>query len=104
MNYRRMMLVVASLTASAVAWAQENIDGKSTYEVFQCGLCHGDDARTPKKAGAPNIAGLDSRYVADKTGQMVENIAHKDVLGTCGEQPTKAQIQAIAEWVSRQPK
>ena len=103
MNKRNMTLSAALLAVSCAAWAQDRIDGKHAYDGYQCGQCHGEDARTPQRAGVPKLAGLDSRYVADKTRQMVEKMAHKDVLGTCGEQPNKAQIQAIAEWVSRQP-
>lgn len=96
-------LCVALLAASGAAWAQDRMDGKNVYETFQCGQCHGADARSPKQAGAPKLAGLDSRYVVDKTRQMVEKRAHKDVIGSCGELPSGAQIQAIAEWVSRLP-
>lgn len=96
-------LSAALLAASGAAWAQDKIDGRNTYETFQCGQCHGTDARTPLRAGAPKLAGLDSRYVVDKTRQMVGKRAHKDVIGSCGELPSRAQIQAIAEWVSRLP-
>lgn len=103
MNKRNRTLSAALLAVSCAAWAQDKMDGKNAYETYQCGQCHGADARTPQRAGAPKLAGLDSRYVADKTRQLVEKMAHKDVVGTCGEVPSKAQIQAIAEWVSRQP-
>lgn len=103
MKTLNMTMCAALLAVSGAAGAQDKMDGKNAYETYQCGQCHGADARTPQRAGAPKLAGLDSRYVADKTRQMVEKMAHKDVVGTCGEVPSKAQIQAIAEWVSRQP-
>jgi len=103
MKMQNMTMCAALLAVSCAAWAQDKVDGKQTYETFQCGQCHGADARTPQRANTPKLAGLDSRYVADKTRQMVEKMAHKDVVGTCGEMPTKAQIQAIADWVSRLP-
>ena len=103
----RVLLVGCALSQFVMAapWAQDKVDGKSAYGLFQCGHCHGDDARTPNNAGTPKIAGLDSRHVADKTSMMLDKMAHQDALGsTCGEQPTRAEIQAIAEWVSRQAK
>lgn len=103
MGKLNMGLCAALLAATGCAWAQDKVDGRNVYEAFQCGQCHGTDARTPQHAGAPKLAGLDSRYVENKTRLMVEKMAHKDVVGTCGEAPTKAQIQAIAEWVSRLP-
>lgn len=103
MKTLNVTMCAALLAVSGAAWAQDKVDGKQVYETFQCGQCHGADARTPQRANTPRLAGLDSRYVADKTRQMVEKMAHKDVVGTCGEMPTKAQIQAIADWVSRLP-
>lgn len=103
MKTLNMTMCAALLAVSGAAGAQDKTDGRGAYHAFQCGLCHGADARTPQRAGAPKLAGLDSRYVADQTRQMVEKTAHKDVVGTCGEVPSRAEIQAIAEWVSRQP-
>lgn len=91
--------------ASATTWAQDKVDGRGAYEMFNCGLCHGDDAKTPRKAGAPKIAGLNPSYIADKTAKMSEKQEHIEAVGgSCGEVPGQAQIQAIAEWVSRQAK
>ena len=98
----KLVCCAGMFAACNAAWAEDVVDGKSTYGLFNCALCHGDDAKSPQKAGTPKIAGLDRAYIADKTGGMVERLAHKDALGTCGEVPNKAQIQAIAEWVSRQ--
>lgn len=85
------------------ACAQEKMDGRIVFATFQCNHCHGDDARTPKMAGTPKIAGLDRKYLAEKTGQMSERLAHKDAIGSCAEIPTRQQIEAIADWVSRLP-
>ena len=93
----------AVLLTSTLATAQQHAEGGKVYAIFNCGHCHGEDARTPKKEGVPKIAGLDSRYVADKTGKLVESESHKGVIAGCAELPTKAQIQSIADWVSRQP-
>lgn len=93
----------AALMTSTLATAQQHTEGGKTYAIFNCGHCHGEDARTPKKEGVPKIAGLDSRYVAEKTGKLVESMSHKDAVAGCAELPTKTQIQAIADWVSRQP-
>lgn len=103
MNMLNATMCAALLATSGAAWAQDTMDGQGAYHAFQCGQCHGADARTPQRAGVPKLAGLDSLYVADKTRQMVEKMAHKDVVGTCGEVPSRAQIKAIAEWVSRLP-
>lgn len=103
MKTLNMTMGAALLAVSCAAWAQDRMDGKQAYEAFLCGQCHGADARTPQRDGAPKIAGLDSRQIVDKTRQMAEKMVHKDALGTCGEPPSKAQIQAIAEWVSRLP-
>ena len=92
----------AALLFGTLAHAQQHEEGGKAYAIFNCGHCHGEDARTPKKAGVPKIAGLDSRYVAEKTGKLVESESHKGVIAGCAELPTKAQIQTIAEWVSRQ--
>lgn len=100
----RLACCALGLAAPGMAAADNEMDGRSAFAIFQCSHCHGDDAKTPNKTNAPKIAGLDSRYVVEKTASMVEKMSHKDALGTCGEVPTKAQIQAIAEWVSRQPK
>lgn len=102
-RYQTACCAAAILVSSSV-WSDERVDGKSAYQSFNCAGCHGDDAKSPSKAGVPKIAGLDRVYLTDKTNQMVEKMAHKDVVGTCGEVPTKAQIGAIADWVSRQPK
>jgi cytochrome c553 len=93
----------AALMTSTLAAAQQHTEGGKTYAVFNCGQCHGEDARTPKKQGVPKIAGLDSRYIAEKTDKLIETMSHKDAIAGCAEPPTRAQIQAIAEWVSRQP-
>lgn len=83
--------------------AQQHAEGGKAYAVFNCGHCHGEDARSPKKDGVPKIAGMDSQYIAEKAGKLVASMSHKDAVAGCAELPTKAQIQAIAEWVSRQP-
>ena len=93
----------AALVASTLATAQQHAEGGKAYAIFNCGHCHGEDARTPKKQGVPRIAGLDSRYVAEKTGKLIETMSHKEAVAGCAELPTQAQIQTIAEWVSRQP-
>ena len=91
--------------ASATTWAQDKVDGRGAYEMFNCGLCHGDDAKPPKTAGAPKIAGLNPSYIAEKTAKMSEKQEHIEAVGgSCGEVPSQAQAQAIAEWVSRQAK
>ncbi len=92
-----------ALLFGTFAQAQQHEEGGKAYAVFNCGHCHGEDARTPKKTGVPKIAGLDSKYIADKTGKLADSMSHKDAIAGCAELPTKAHIQAIAEWVSRQP-
>ena len=93
----------AALLFGTLAHAQQHEEVGKAYAVFNCGHCHGEDARTPKKAGVPKLAGLDSKYIADKAGKLADSMAHKDAVAGCAELPNKAQIQAIAEWVSRQP-
>ncbi|HNQ56333.1 MAG: hypothetical protein LC123_03515 [Burkholderiales bacterium] len=94
----------AALLCCTPAQAQQHADeGGKTYAVFNCNHCHGDDGRTPKKAGVPKIAGLNSQYVAERTGKLVQAMSHKEAVAGCAEPPTQAQIQSIAEWVSRQP-
>jgi cytochrome c553 len=93
----------AALLFGTMAQAQQHAEGGKTYTIFNCGQCHGEDARTPKKEGVPKIAGLDSGYIAEKTGKLIETMSHKDAIAGCAEPPTRAQIQAIAEWVSRLP-
>lgn len=100
----RLACCALGLAAPGMAAADENMDGRSAFAIFRCSQCHGVDARTPDKTNTPKIAGLDSRYVVEKTASMVEKMSHKDALGACGEVPSRVQIQAIAEWVSRQPK
>lgn len=92
-----------ALLCCAQAHAQQHAEGGKAYAIFNCGQCHGEDARTPKKEGVPKIAGLDSGYIAEKTGKLIETMSHKDAIAGCAEPPTRAQIQAIAEWVSRLP-
>jgi cytochrome c553 len=92
-----------ALLSCTLAQAQQHAEGSAAYAIFNCGHCHGEDARTPSKAGVPKIAGLDRQYLAEKTGKLVASMSHKDVIAGCAELPTKAQIQAIADWVSRQP-
>ena len=93
----------AALLFGTLAHAQQHAEGGKAYAVFNCGQCHGEDARTPNKQGVPKIAGLDSRYIAEQTGKLIDSMSHKGAIAGCAEPPTRAQIQAIAEWVSRQP-
>lgn len=97
----RMIVGLAVTLSASLAGAAETVNGRDAYEMFNCGLCHGDDARTPKRVGAPRIAGLDRVFIADRTARMSAEAAHIEALGgSCGELPNKAQIQTIAEWVS----
>ncbi len=87
----------AALLFGTLAHAQQHEEGGKAYAVFNCGHCHGEDARTPKKTGVPKLAGLDSRYVAEKTGKLIETMSHREAVAGCAELPTQAQIQTIAE-------
>jgi cytochrome c553 len=77
-------------------------DGKGAYEYYRCGGCHGSDGRgstADPKAG--NIAGMTSHSVIQAVNVLIAKGGHEAHMSSgCGETPTKAQVQAIADFIA----
>lgn len=106
MKTKTILVTLAATTgllfASGALANSGPVDGKGAYEYYRCGGCHGSDGRGSKadpKAG--NIAGMSSHGVIKTVDALIAKGGHENHMSSgCGETPSKAQIQAIADFVA----
>lgn len=103
---RPLLLVPAILGITLASNVSAGGDGRTLFGYYRCAGCHGDNGKgsiTDPQAG--NIAGMESHAVIQAVGRLIAEGGHEDYLDNgCGETPSTAQIQAIADYVARLPK
>jgi cytochrome c553 len=102
MNSRLMMLLIATLGTSGVAWA--NPEGKALYAQYRCADCHGEDGKKVTSKGMVPLAGMDPDDIYYKTRKFMESRSHEQVTAGCGEPPSSKQIKKISDWLATLPK
>lgn len=97
-----VVLVIGGAVLSASATA--GLNGKLLFDHYRCSACHGESGRGSASVPAARpIAGMEKQAVVDAIHQSIASGKHEDYADPgCGEPPSTAQIQAIADYVSRQ--
>jgi cytochrome c len=102
MNYRALLAGLACASFSAAAFAA---DGGKLYAEKTCNACHGPTGNKALMADYPKIAGQNRDYIVKqmkdiKSGARANgnSAAMKGVMHLVSD----AEIEAIADWVSKQ--
>ncbi len=93
------LLVTGALLISAQASSQEGAAKKIAGSV--CASCHGLDGNSVQPA-VPNLAGLQSRYLAKQMKDYVAGQRKNDTVTPCGPSLNPADIEGLAAYFSDQ--
>lgn len=79
-------------------------EGMQLYKDYQCGECHGADAKSSKTANVPKLAGMNAHDLSAKTMKFLASRTHESVMKECGETPNNVQVKKISEFIAGLPR